>query len=109
MRRVLLSRSSTGCGILPVFVQNADCKQDISVFRRFSGFFAPRVPIFGENGVWEGCFAGAWAGGGENFFCFDCVDFQVVRMFYKFFLKKYFASLENGCIFALAFDGKQRC
>ena len=109
MRRVLLSRSSTGCGILPVFVQNADCEQYISVFRCFSGFLAPRVPIFGGNGVGEGCFAGAGAGGGENFFCFACVDFQMVRVFCNFFLKKYFASLENGCIFALAFDGKQEC
>ena len=109
MRRVLLSRSSTGCGILPVFVQNADCEQYISVFRCFSGFLATRVPIFWLKGVGEGCFAGAGAGGGKNFFCFACTDFQMVRMFCKFFLKKYFASLENGCIFALAFDGKQRC
>jgi len=109
MGRVLLSRSSTGFGILLVFVQNADCEQDILFFRQFSGFLAPRVPIFGENGVGEGCFAGTEAGCGKNFFCFACVDFQVVRMFCKFFLKKYFASLENGCIFALAFDRKQRC
>jgi hypothetical protein len=67
------------------------------------------VWIFWGKGVGEGCFA---RGGGmedENFFGFVPVDFQTVRFVSEFFLKKYFASLENGCIFALAFDGKQRC
>ena len=65
--------------------------------------------IFWGKGEGEGCFA---RGGGmedENFFCFVPVDFQTVRFVSEFFLKKYFAGLENGCIFALAFDGKQRC
>ena len=45
----------------------------------------------------------------EKFFVFVQVDFQLFRFVLDFFLKKYFASLENGCIFALAFDGRQRC
>ena len=58
MRRVLSSRSSTGCGILPVFVQNADCEQYISVFRCFSGFWRRGCRFFGEKGWGRGVLRG---------------------------------------------------
>ena len=40
-----------------------------------------------------------------------CLYFEKQRfsIFERFFLKKYFASIEKGCIFASAFDEKTGC
>ena len=53
-----------------------------------------------------GVFAGLFRACG-NFFSFrkPLVIIGVVRVGW-IFLKKYFAGMENGCIFALAFDGE---
>ena len=45
--------------------------------------------------------------GPDKFFFFDTtVDYKHFTSVQVIFLKKYFGSLENGCIFASAFDKK---
>ena len=47
--------------------------------------------------------------GPDKFFFFDTtVDYKHFTSVQVIFLKKYFGSLENGCIFASAFE-KKRC
>ena len=53
------------------------------------------------------CFAALNPGVPEKKFMFSNVDLQNFMTARDFFLKKYFGSLENGCIFASAFDGKR--
>jgi len=75
----------------------------------FSRFFVLQGTIFLRKGVGKGRFVkGIWMTN-RFFFNFVRFDFQLFRMFLEIFSKKYFVSLENGCIFALAFDGKQEC
>ena len=46
--------------------------------------------------------------GPDKFFFFDTtVDYKHFTSVQVIFLKKYFGSLENGCIFASAFDEKR--
>ena len=51
---------------------------------------------------------GEFFGGRIIFFFFDTtVDYKHFTSVQVIFLKKYFGSLENGCIFASAFDEKR--
>ena len=51
---------------------------------------------------------GGLGGCDENFFDFVGAVFHAVVIFFEGKMKKYFGSLENGCIFASAFDRKAR-
>ena len=53
-----------------------------------------------------GCFAEPAQGVREKKFCFFGVVNQCIGTIWRIFLKKYFAGMENGCIFASVFDRK---
>jgi hypothetical protein len=76
----------------------------------YGAFFCAR-PASGEAffvRFWgaAGCFAEPARGVREKKFCFFGVVNQCIEVFLEFFLKKYFAGMENGCIFASVFDRK---
>ena len=62
------------------------------------GFAAPRVPFLG-------CFRALML----IFFDFDGSEIQIVGREFSFLLKKYFAGMEKGCIFAAVFVPREGC
>ena len=60
-----------------------------------------------EKRVRKGRFCPLFSDLSRIFFVLFSSVYQFLERFLKFFLKKYFGSLENGCIFASAFDGKR--
>jgi len=66
-----------------------------------------RRPKNGVSSACGGVFAGPFRACGNFFsFCKPLVIIGVAHVGW-IFLKKYFAGMENGCIFALAFDGER--